>query len=169
MRGAASRKSRPVGRCSPAYEDHRTLPANGTCPVPGFKVDRMHHFERAGPAGGEQEHRDGRRSGHGGPAGVPVLGEVAEKRVALRSAAELIGKLGHWRDTLDIDGIMVETNVGGMLTEERAAESVRRIAEEVAPALGRRTWIADPDARVRSDAVRLLGKCRQGTTGRAAR
>ena len=62
--------------------------------------------------------------------------EIAEKRVAIGSAAELVGKLGHWRDTLDIDGIMVETNAGGMLTEEQAAESVRRIAEEVVPALG---------------------------------
>ena len=56
--------------------------------------------------------------------------------MAIGSAAELVGKLGHWRDTLDIDGIMVETNADGMLTEERAAESMRRIAEEVAPALG---------------------------------
>ena len=56
--------------------------------------------------------------------------------MAIRSTAEFVGKLGHWRDTLDTDGIMVETNAGGMLTEEQAAESLQRTAEEVAPVLG---------------------------------
>ena len=43
--------------------------------------------------------------------------------------------LGRWRETLDIDGVMVETNAGNGLTEQQAADSVQRIAEEVMPAL----------------------------------
>ena len=71
MRGAASRKCRPVGWCSPAYADHRTLSANGACLVSGFKADRMHDFERRARLVASKS------IGTGGAAGVPVLGKAA--------------------------------------------------------------------------------------------
>ena len=100
----------------------------------------VHYFERQARLVASQGAKKG--VGRGGASATAARlaaltwKDIRAHYVAVGSSAELVETLGRWRETLDIDGVMVETNAGNGLTEQQAADSVQRIAEEVMPALG---------------------------------
>ena len=60
--------------------------------------------------------------------------DILRDRVAFGSAAQLIDRVGEWREVLGIDGIAAEMNAGGMLSEAQVKNSLRIIAKDVMPA-----------------------------------
>jgi alkanesulfonate monooxygenase SsuD/methylene tetrahydromethanopterin reductase-like flavin-dependent oxidoreductase (luciferase family) len=60
---------------------------------------------------------------------------VLATKVAFGTADQLAARLGELRDTLALDGIVVELNSGGMMPPDRVARSLAILAREVAPAL----------------------------------
>ncbi len=100
----------------------------------------VHYFERQARLVASQGAKKG--LGRGGASATAARlasltwEDIRAHYVAVGSPAELVETLACWRETLDIDGVMIETNAGNGLTEDQAAASVRRIAEEVMPALG---------------------------------
>ena len=100
----------------------------------------VHYFERQARLVASQGAKKGLGAGGAAATAARLAAltweDIRAHYVAVGSPAELVGMLGRWREALDIDGIMVETNAGNGLSEDQAARSVRRIAEEVMPALG---------------------------------
>ena len=99
----------------------------------------VHYFERQARLVASQ----GARPGHGRGGSEATAARLAALTwddirthyAAVGSSSQLVETLGAWRETLDIDGVMIETNPGNDLTETQAADSVSRIAEEIMPAL----------------------------------
>ena len=60
--------------------------------------------------------------------------DILASRVAFGSPGMLIDRLQLWQSELGIDGVVIETNAGGYLSEEQELESVRLIASDVMPA-----------------------------------
>ncbi len=60
--------------------------------------------------------------------------DILETRVAFGSAPRLIERIRAWQEVLGIDGIVIEVNAGGMLTEDQVLNSIRIVAEDVMPA-----------------------------------
>ena len=60
--------------------------------------------------------------------------DILASRVAFGSPAQLIERITEWRETLGIDGVVMELNAGGLLTEEQVLNSLRLITHEVMPA-----------------------------------
>ncbi|PPR24560.1 MAG: hypothetical protein CFH40_00796, partial [Alphaproteobacteria bacterium MarineAlpha10_Bin3] len=60
--------------------------------------------------------------------------DILESRVCFGTAARIIDRLREWQEVLGIDGIIIETNAGNMLSEERELNSLRIITHEVMPA-----------------------------------
>ncbi|MEX2618308.1 MAG: LLM class flavin-dependent oxidoreductase [Alphaproteobacteria bacterium] len=60
--------------------------------------------------------------------------DILESRVAFGTAEQIIDRLQEWQDVLGIDGIIVETNAGGMLSEEQVLASMRIITHKIMPA-----------------------------------
>ena len=100
----------------------------------------VHYFDRQAKLVASQGAREG--LGRGGASATAARlaaltwEDIRAHYVAVGSPTQLVDTLGRWRETLDIDGVMIETNAGNLLTEDQAADSVSRIAEEVIPALG---------------------------------
>ena len=61
--------------------------------------------------------------------------ELLQDRLAYGSPDTVVEKLIQLRDRLGLDGIIMEPNVGGGLSQERVLNSVRLYAQEVAPRL----------------------------------
>ena len=61
--------------------------------------------------------------------------DILESRVAFGSAEQLVDRLTHWRDELGLDGIVMELNAGGLLSEDQVLDSLRIITHDVMPAL----------------------------------
>ncbi len=99
----------------------------------------VYYFERQARLIASQ----GARPGHG-PGGAATIAarlaaltwdDIRTHYAAVGSSGQLVETLSQWRDILDIDGVMIETNPGNGLTETQAADNVSRIAEEIMPAL----------------------------------
>jgi alkanesulfonate monooxygenase SsuD/methylene tetrahydromethanopterin reductase-like flavin-dependent oxidoreductase (luciferase family) len=60
--------------------------------------------------------------------------EICRTRVAFGSAPALIERLRELRETLDIDGVIIEPNAGGLIPAPLAMRSLRIVAERVLPA-----------------------------------
>jgi len=60
--------------------------------------------------------------------------EIRASRVAYGSAAEVIDRFREWQEVLGIDGVVLELNAGGMLSEEAVKGSLKRLCHEVMPA-----------------------------------
>lgn len=60
--------------------------------------------------------------------------EICRTRVAFGSAPALIDRLTELRETLDIDGVIIEPNAGGLIPAPLATKSLRLVAERVLPA-----------------------------------
>ena len=60
--------------------------------------------------------------------------EIRASRVAFGSAREVVDRLAEWQEVLGIDGVVLELNAGGMLTEEQVKASLHRLCHEVMPA-----------------------------------
>jgi alkanesulfonate monooxygenase SsuD/methylene tetrahydromethanopterin reductase-like flavin-dependent oxidoreductase (luciferase family) len=60
--------------------------------------------------------------------------DILKSRVAFGTAPQLIDRLTEWNEVLGIDGVIAETNAGGMLTEEQVKSSLRIITHDVMPA-----------------------------------
>jgi alkanesulfonate monooxygenase SsuD/methylene tetrahydromethanopterin reductase-like flavin-dependent oxidoreductase (luciferase family) len=60
--------------------------------------------------------------------------EICRTRVAFGSAPALIDRLKELRETLDIDGVIIEPNAGGLIPAPLAMRSLRIVAERVLPA-----------------------------------
>jgi alkanesulfonate monooxygenase SsuD/methylene tetrahydromethanopterin reductase-like flavin-dependent oxidoreductase (luciferase family) len=60
---------------------------------------------------------------------------ILATKVAFGTAPQLARRLAELRDTLGLNGIVVELNSGGMMPPERVARSLAILAREVAPAL----------------------------------
>lgn len=60
--------------------------------------------------------------------------DILESRVCFGTAARIVDRLREWQEVLGIDGIIIETNAGNMLSEERELNSLRIITHEVMPA-----------------------------------
>jgi alkanesulfonate monooxygenase SsuD/methylene tetrahydromethanopterin reductase-like flavin-dependent oxidoreductase (luciferase family) len=60
--------------------------------------------------------------------------DILADRVAFGSARYLIERLAEWHETLGIDGIVAETNAGGMLSTEQELNSLRILTHDVMPA-----------------------------------
>ncbi len=61
--------------------------------------------------------------------------DLLRERLAYGTSQMVAERLRHWRDTLGLSGILMESNVGGQMAPERVTNSVRLFAQEVAPAL----------------------------------
>ncbi|HET8578285.1 MAG TPA: LLM class flavin-dependent oxidoreductase [Methylomirabilota bacterium] len=61
--------------------------------------------------------------------------EILKTRVVFGTAAGLIERLAELRDDLELDGILVELNAGGLIPKEQALRTLRILSEEVMPAL----------------------------------
>ena len=81
----------------------------------------VHYFERQARLVASQGAKKG--IGRGGASATAARlaaltwEDIRAHYVAVGSAAQLVETLGRWRETLDIDGVMVETNAGNGLTE----------------------------------------------------
>ena len=60
--------------------------------------------------------------------------DILKSRVCFGTAPQIIDRLREWQDVLGIDGIVIETNAGNMLSEERELNSLRIITHDVMPA-----------------------------------
>jgi len=60
--------------------------------------------------------------------------DILESRVCFGTAARIVDRLREWQELLGIDVIIIETNAGNMLSEERELNSLRIITHEVMPA-----------------------------------
>mgnify|MGYP003646371310 CR=1 FL=1 len=60
--------------------------------------------------------------------------DILASRVSFGTAPQIIDRLQEWQEVLGIDGIIVETNAGGMLSEEQVLASMRIITHEIMPA-----------------------------------
>jgi alkanesulfonate monooxygenase SsuD/methylene tetrahydromethanopterin reductase-like flavin-dependent oxidoreductase (luciferase family) len=60
--------------------------------------------------------------------------EICRTRVAFGSAPALVERLRELRETLDIDGVIIEPNAGGLIPAPLAMKSLRIVAERVLPA-----------------------------------
>jgi alkanesulfonate monooxygenase SsuD/methylene tetrahydromethanopterin reductase-like flavin-dependent oxidoreductase (luciferase family) len=60
--------------------------------------------------------------------------DILESRVCFGTAARIVDRLREWQELLEIDGIIIETNAGNMVSEERELNSLRIITHEVMPA-----------------------------------
>lgn len=60
--------------------------------------------------------------------------DILADRVAFGSAGYLIDRLTEWQEVLGIDGVLTETNAGGMLTPEQELNSLKILTHEVMPA-----------------------------------
>ena len=61
--------------------------------------------------------------------------ELLEDRLAYGSPDTVVKKLKHIAQEFDLDGIIMEPNVGGGLPFDRMINSIRLYAQEVAPRL----------------------------------
>jgi alkanesulfonate monooxygenase SsuD/methylene tetrahydromethanopterin reductase-like flavin-dependent oxidoreductase (luciferase family) len=61
--------------------------------------------------------------------------DLLRERLAYGTPQMVAERLGHWRDTLGLSGVLIEPNVGGQMVPERVRNSIRLFAQEVAPAL----------------------------------
>ncbi|MDP6705835.1 MAG: LLM class flavin-dependent oxidoreductase [Alphaproteobacteria bacterium] len=68
--------------------------------------------------------------------GLAALGydEILASRVAFGTPGQVVDRLSHWQDALGIDGIVMELNAGGLLSEAQVLNSLRLITAEVMPA-----------------------------------
>jgi len=60
--------------------------------------------------------------------------DILEKRVAFGTPAMLIERITQWQRELGIDGVVLEMNAGGMLSEKQVRNSLRLLTQEVMPA-----------------------------------
>jgi len=60
--------------------------------------------------------------------------DILESRVAFGDSGQLIDRLNTWRDELGIDGVVMELNAGGRLSEAQVMNSLRVLTHEVMPA-----------------------------------
>lgn len=60
--------------------------------------------------------------------------DIRASRVAFGSSAEVTDRFREWREVLGIDGLVLELNAGGLLTEEQVKASLHRLCHEVMPA-----------------------------------
>lgn len=60
--------------------------------------------------------------------------EILASRVAFGSAPAVVDRFREWQEVLGIDGVVLEMNAGGMLTEEAVKASLKRLCREVMPA-----------------------------------
>ena len=60
--------------------------------------------------------------------------DILASRVSFGTAPQIIDRLQEWQEVLGIDGIIVETNAGGMLSEEQVLASMRIITHVIMPA-----------------------------------
>ena len=60
--------------------------------------------------------------------------DILESRVAFGSPSRIIQRLTAWREELGIDGIVMELNAGGLLSEEQVLNSLRLLTRDVMPA-----------------------------------
>jgi alkanesulfonate monooxygenase SsuD/methylene tetrahydromethanopterin reductase-like flavin-dependent oxidoreductase (luciferase family) len=60
--------------------------------------------------------------------------DILKTRVCFGTAAQIIDQLQEWQDVLSIDGIIIETNAGGMLSEELVLDSMRIVTHDIMPA-----------------------------------
>ncbi|MCB1743270.1 MAG: LLM class flavin-dependent oxidoreductase [Gammaproteobacteria bacterium] len=99
----------------------------------------VHYFSRQARLSAGQ----GARSGQGDDNRARISAQLAalsyqdilDSRVCFGSPDAMVERLRHWQSELGIDGVVMETNAGGMLSEAQELESIRLIATEVMPAL----------------------------------
>jgi len=60
--------------------------------------------------------------------------DILESRVAFGDSGQLIDRFREWREVLGIDGVVMELNAGGMLSEAQVLKSLRVVTHEVMPA-----------------------------------
>jgi alkanesulfonate monooxygenase SsuD/methylene tetrahydromethanopterin reductase-like flavin-dependent oxidoreductase (luciferase family) len=60
--------------------------------------------------------------------------EICRTRVAFGSAPALVERIRELRETLDLDGIIIEPNAGGLIPAPLATRSLRIVADRVLPA-----------------------------------
>ena len=60
--------------------------------------------------------------------------EIRASRVTFGSPAQVIDRVSEWREVLGIDGVVLEMNAGGLLSEAQVKQSLRRLTHEVMPA-----------------------------------
>lgn len=60
--------------------------------------------------------------------------DILESRVAFGNSGQLIDRFNLWRDELGIDGVVMELNAGGRLSEAQVRNSLRVLTHEVMPA-----------------------------------
>jgi alkanesulfonate monooxygenase SsuD/methylene tetrahydromethanopterin reductase-like flavin-dependent oxidoreductase (luciferase family) len=60
--------------------------------------------------------------------------EICRTRVAFGSAPALIDRIGELRESLDLDGFIIEPNAGGLIPAPLAMKSLRILADRVLPA-----------------------------------
>jgi alkanesulfonate monooxygenase SsuD/methylene tetrahydromethanopterin reductase-like flavin-dependent oxidoreductase (luciferase family) len=60
--------------------------------------------------------------------------DIVETRACFGTAAQIIDKLQEWQDVLGIDGIIIETNAGGLLSEQQVLDSMRIVTHDIMPA-----------------------------------
>ena len=98
----------------------------------------LHYFERQARLLLEQGAKGG--AGAGGREKVAralaALGydEIRASRVTFGSPAQVIDRVNEWREVLGIDGVVLEMNAGGLLSEAQVKQSLRRLTHEVMPA-----------------------------------
>ena len=63
--------------------------------------------------------------------------DIRRSRAAIGSPAMLVDQFTEWQEVLDIDGVVMELKCWQHAYEEQINTSVRLIAEDVMPALGR--------------------------------
>jgi alkanesulfonate monooxygenase SsuD/methylene tetrahydromethanopterin reductase-like flavin-dependent oxidoreductase (luciferase family) len=79
---------------------------------------------------------DGNTSNKSIAAGLAELtyDEILESRVAFGDPGQLIDRLNLWRKELGIDGVVMELNAGGLLSEEQVLNSLKVLTDDVMPA-----------------------------------
>ena len=98
----------------------------------------IHYFERQARLMAEQgaARSDGNTSNKSIAAGLAELtyDEILESRVAFGDPGQLIDRLNLWRQELGIDGVVMELNAGGLLSEEQVLNSLKVLTDDVMPA-----------------------------------
>ena len=79
--------------------------------------------------------QEGRRQQRAERLASLTFDEMLDRKVAFGSAEELIGRFQQLEEELGIDGVVAELNAGGLIPQEQVTQSLRRLTQDVMPAL----------------------------------
>ena len=85
--------------------------------------------DKAGTAGAEE------RARRADSLATVTYDDLLRERLAYGTPGAVADRLVQWRNTLGLSGFIIESNVGGQISQPRVLDSIRLFAEEVAPAL----------------------------------